>query len=474
MKNAMKFLSVAALALMGAILTGCSSEDSIAEQPKQPASKDNVVTLTTTVSFGEGTTRAIDANGHKTFSVGDQIDVVYVNTSDNSVRATSLALTTSDITNDGKTAKFTVTFTNPKTGTETVVKYFYPSGRVDANGNYSDNWLNEQDGSLAGLSSNEDFSYNLAGSWNGVTLPALTLTNYPTIAKFTVKNNVGTDITSTITNMTLNDGTHTYTITPSSQSNIWVAMRPFTDKSIKITATAGTDVYEKTVTGKSLAAGDLTPINLKMNKQVHEGYTAVDYLESTGTQYIDTKLACDFNDHVEIDFMYTESQISLYPGSNVGSTYWKEGGSVFGAHGGWKANGIYEYCIWWHGQGLINKNPYTEALFAVGTIHNVKITSSETAVIDGVKYTTKGVEQDNNNNADYSFALFANYSNLDTTGWKYFSKARIYGCKIWDSSDVLLRNFVPCKRDSDSKPGMYDLVNNEFYPNEGSGDFVTP
>jgi hypothetical protein len=36
MKQMRNFLSVIALALMGAVMTGCSSDDSLASEPQQP------------------------------------------------------------------------------------------------------------------------------------------------------------------------------------------------------------------------------------------------------------------------------------------------------------------------------------------------------------------------------------------------------------------------------------------------------
>ena len=48
---------------------------------------------------------------------------------------------------------------------------------------------------------------------------------------------------------------------------------------------------------------------------------------------------------------------------------------------------------------------------------------------------------------------------------------QLYGCKIWDD-DILVRNFVPCYRVSDNKPGLYDLVNDEFLTNSGTGEFT--
>lgn len=50
---------------------------------------------------------------------------------------------------------------------------------------------------------------------------------------------------------------------------------------------------------------------------------------------------------------------------------------------------------------------------------------------------------------------------------------RIYYCKFYDN-DVLVRNFIPCIRKCDSKPGLFDLVNNVFYTNSGTGEFTYP
>ena len=47
MKTMKYFLSMAALALVGAMTVSCSSDDNIIEQPQQPETKNNVVTLTT-------------------------------------------------------------------------------------------------------------------------------------------------------------------------------------------------------------------------------------------------------------------------------------------------------------------------------------------------------------------------------------------------------------------------------------------
>ena len=47
----------------------------------------------------------------------------------------------------------------------------------------------------------------------------------------------------------------------------------------------------------------------------------------------------------------------------------------------------------------------------------------------------------------------------------------VYSCKIYDG-EVLARDFVPCYRKSDAVAGMYDLVNDVFYTNQGNGEFI--
>lgn len=48
------------------------------------------------------------------------------------------------------------------------------------------------------------------------------------------------------------------------------------------------------------------------------------------------------------------------------------------------------------------------------------------------------------------------------------SEIYFYNAKIYDSSNTLLHDFIPCYRRSDSKVGVYDIIGNTFYPSTGS------
>lgn len=47
---------------------------------------------------------------------------------------------------------------------------------------------------------------------------------------------------------------------------------------------------------------------------------------------------------------------------------------------------------------------------------------------------------------------------------------RVYKCIIWDNG-VPVRDFYPALRKSDNKPGMYDRITKQFFTNQGTGDF---
>lgn len=58
------------------------------------------------------------------------------------------------------------------------------------------------------------------------------------------------------------------------------------------------------------------------------------------------------------------------------------------------------------------------------------------------------------------------------TGFEYVgSSQRVYECYITRNGETI-RNFVPCYRKADHKPGMYDIVNGVFHTNKGTGEFI--
>jgi hypothetical protein len=53
----------------------------------------------------------------------------------------------------------------------------------------------------------------------------------------------------------------------------------------------------------------------------------------------------------------------------------------------------------------------------------------------------------------------------------YNSKMKLYTFKIHEGN-TYIRNFLPARQISDGAIGLYDIINNQFYTNAGSGDFM--
>jgi hypothetical protein len=267
---------MAALVVMGAIITGCTNDDNTIGEPQQPENNSNVVTMTTTVSLDGGAgTRALTSGGVKTFAEGEQIALVYKNTSDATVKVVSTALTDGDIASGGKSATFTFTLEDPdKTQ---AVTYIYPAAMANADGSVNYGALATQDGTLGTLSSSLDLcTYNSA--WNEGSLPAATLENQLAILALTLKDADGTNtLTSTITGVTVSDGTYSYAVTREAAAGpIYVAILPTTSANIEVTATDGTTNYTKSLTGKTYAAGNGYNISLRMAAVTPYGLKAID------------------------------------------------------------------------------------------------------------------------------------------------------------------------------------------------------
>ena len=264
MKKTIKAFGLTTIAAMGALLIGCSKSDDNELVLQQQ--EIGTVTMTTTINMpGRATTKALTDGGVKTFAAGDRIAVVYENTSSVMVKTESVALQAGDITDGGKTAKISVTVTNPKANG--ALKFIYPAAMVKADGTVNYDALENQDGTLATLAANLDFAM-YDGNFTGLEMPASpSISNRLAIGKFTVKNNSNDeDLTSSVTYFTIDDGTNYYCVKRSAAAGpIYVAMQPISGQDVTMTALAGENVYSKVVASRTLPANKMQEITAKLN-----------------------------------------------------------------------------------------------------------------------------------------------------------------------------------------------------------------
>lgn len=122
----------------------------------------------------------------QTFAVGGQIAIIYKNTSNESVKVVTDALTAADISNEGKTATINVSIDDAdKTQ---GVTYIYPAAMANDDGTINCDFKN-QDGTVTAI-------YSGSGAWDGDALSSATMESQQDIVKFTLQDNGGNAISA--------------------------------------------------------------------------------------------------------------------------------------------------------------------------------------------------------------------------------------------------------------------------------------
>ena len=180
-------------------------------------------------------------------------------------------------------------------------------------------------------------------------------------------------------------------------------------------------------------------------------YKQVEYIEGTSEQYIDTNLKLNNNSRLILDYKLMENYPSLLFGARSSSST-----------GMFSYNISEGYLVSGYADELIKK------LLEPDFNRHIVDKNKNTIYIDGVlKHTYKVQTFETQLTAD----LFACASSANG-GHGYIPCAMVlYSCKIYDN-DILVRNFIPCYRKSDGEIGLYDIVNDIFYENKGTGSFL--
>ena len=246
-------IGMAALALTVATLLACSNKDKLTPTPQA-----HTYTLTTTLSpkGGVETRSTMTDNGDGSISaaweVGDQIWVLYTNIGD-APEETTATVTAVDPTT--KAATITLTLTNPKNGGSITFGYpanFFNDLKDPANDQTGT--LDDINANFAAISGTETmFVFDSV-----VTLPDVTMMPAMSIWKFSFTDGTE-DITSAVTKLAIDFPVNsmTYIVTPTSLSNIYVAMYGdiINAQPVSVTAKTATGVYRKTAASVSLASG---------------------------------------------------------------------------------------------------------------------------------------------------------------------------------------------------------------------------
>ena len=192
--------------------------------------------------------------------------------------------------------------------------------------------------------------------------------------------------------------------------------------------------------------------------RIPEEYQEVEYIESTGTQYILTNYTPTITEDmkIEMDYIFTATQVgeSMVFGSTARNT-----GIRFQCE-------YYSSTRWYIGSGI---NQFRQVLNRVGDKSNTRyslLIDGETLTVDNqsISYTDKW-----SGSQALPMCIFAiNWINEI----RYLNKGiKIYKL-IFTANGVKEANFIPCYRKTDNEIGMYDTVSKTFYTNSGTGTFL--
>ena len=194
------------------------------------------------------------------------------------------------------------------------------------------------------------------------------------------------------------------------------------------------------------------------------GYAEHEYLESTGTQYIDTGVVITPTMAVEADVQFTDKdtkQQRIFGNSHNGTS--DPDGDL--------GTGHLNFDIYIQGQGYFasalaeDKGDWVRTnTYADKNRHTHKLDCTDRKYyIDGTAMTTHSTAPTKSTNG--SLFIFANNCVSNNC-----SKIRFYSCKIYDGG-VVVHDYVPARRVSDSAFGLYDTKTDVFLTNAGTGKF---
>ena len=191
----------------------------------------------------------------------------------------------------------------------------------------------------------------------------------------------------------------------------------------------------------------------KVYEYLPVGYKECEYIQSTGTQYIDTGVKG--NSKIKIDTIFeitNTSPIQFFFGSRQSNTVktfcFLSTGSLFRSDFNNKVGQRSTIMI-----GDMTGYP----LFHVIKDKNVT-TIENNEYINDISY--------NNFTSNYNIYIFTANTYNNTSNFSYM---KLYSFKVF-KNDILIQNLIPCL-DNNNTPCLYDLVSKTTFYNVGTGTF---
>lgn len=179
------------------------------------------------------------------------------------------------------------------------------------------------------------------------------------------------------------------------------------------------------------------------------GYTQLAYIQSSGTQYVNTGVVVSKNLEIKLKFMLTRTTKHGIVGYMQSESLGTNRFAVFQYDGAW----YFDF-------GNDSTGRISGGSFNANTLYDITV---------GNRYI-KNNETESNIISGSVISNLTNSNSISILCETDCGIGKIYSCQIYDN-DVLVRDFVPCIKD-DGEVGLYDLVGKQFYGNAGTGVFI--
>lgn len=178
-------------------------------------------------------------------------------------------------------------------------------------------------------------------------------------------------------------------------------------------------------------------------------YRELEYIESTGSQYINTGIGENICCMLEFEFMPAElkSENQSYLSGTLDDFTFAAAGTE---------NSVY---LRYRTRQIFYQTNIDSSVKNTFSIMNNKITLNN-KIMSSIN-TNDSVGANSNN-----ILIF------DNASLNRRARMRFYSLKLYDRNKNLLRDFIPVRNNKTGKAGLYDKVEDKFYGNSGTGDFI--
>lgn len=210
-------------------------------------------------------------------------------------------------------------------------------------------------------------------------------------------------------------------------------------------------IVSESAEGSTMYPTFATLMEVEVPELLPEGYRELEYIESTGTQYINTLYRANNNTRVMLDVQLMDDSSTVFIFEGRESTT-NRGIALFfsGTDRRWASD--------------YGSAPRIMIPTAVTGLERLDIDKNKNVcTVNDVTVTNTA----NTFQSDYNLVLLA--SNTGGVIANH-AKAKLYSCRIYDDG-TLIRYYIPCVN-PDDQVGLYDVVNEKFYNNSGPGTFI--